>query len=253
MAHISSTQEDGVIVLTISNEPKRNAFTHEMTLDLERQLLAADRNPSIRCIVITGAGDTAFSSGHDLRQMLADREHASDPQLNAPFLLPASLATPTIAAVNGYAYAAGFILAISCDLRVCAANASFSAPGAHIGLLPIGGQLSRLPLLMPRGIAHEMLITGRVMSADEAFRLGFANHLAARSEALTRALEIAAAIAGNSAGVIKAIKSGLQTLAYRGVDAAASYEWEIGRQLQSHADAAEGINAFLEKRTPNFI
>lgn len=252
MADITSRQENGVVVLTIANESRRNAFTHEMTRSLERLLLDADRNPSVKCIVVTGAGDVAFSSGHDLREMLADRDHASDRGLNAPFLLPASLGTPTIAAVNGYAYAAGFILAISCDLRVCAANASFAAPGAHIGLLPIGGQLSRLPLLMPRGVAHELLVTGRAMPAEEAFRLGFANRLARPGEALNQALEIAVAIAGNSAGVIRAIKRGLRVLASEGADAAADYEWEMGRQLQSHADAAEGINAFLEKRAPNF-
>jgi len=253
VAHITSRQENGIAVLTIENEPRRNAFTHEMTRELERLLLEADRNPAVRCIVITGAGDAAFSSGHDLREMLADRDHASDPQLNAPFLLPASLGTPTIAAVNGYAYAAGFILAISCDLRVCAANASFGAPGAHIGLLPIGWQLSGWALLMARGVARDLLSTGGWLAADEAFRLGFANRLAERGEALGQALEIATAIAGNSAGVLRAIKSGLQTLASKGTDAAANYEWEMGRQLQSHADAAEGINAFLEKRAPNFV
>lgn len=253
MSSITSSLDNSVLVLTIENEAKRNAFTHPMTLELGRRLSAAEADANVRCIVITGAGDSAFSSGHDLRGMLADREHASDPLLNAPFLLPATLTTPTIAAVNGYAFAAGFILAISCDFRVCAANASFSAPGARIGLLPIGGQISRLPSLIPRGIAHDLLITGREMKADEAFRIGFANRLVSTGSALQASLEMARAIANNSSGVVRAVKAGLETLSTQGTNAAARFEWDKGRELQSKPDADEGMRAFLEKRPPKFL
>ncbi|TAL84646.1 MAG: enoyl-CoA hydratase/isomerase family protein [Candidimonas sp.] len=253
MPSITSSQDNNVLVLTIENEAKRNAFTHPMALELGRRLSAAEADANVRCIVITGAGDNAFSSGHDLRGMLADREHASDPLLNEPFLLPATLTTPTIAAINGYAFAAGFILAISCDLRICAANASFSAPGARIGLLPIGGQISRLPLLIPRGVAHDLLITGREMNADEAFRIGFANRLVATGDALRASLEMASIIASNSAGVVRAVKAGLETLSAQGTVAAAQFEWDRGRELQSTPDADEGMRAFLEKRPPKFL
>jgi enoyl-CoA hydratase/carnithine racemase len=253
MASILSSYENGVLILTISNEARRNAFTHQMTHELGTHLQAAERDAAVKCIIITGAGDIAFSSGHDLREMLADRDNASDPAANAPFLMPATLTTPTIAAVNGYAFAAGFILSISCDLRVCAENASFSAPGARIGLLPIGGQLSRLPLLMPRGVAHEMLITCREMKADEAHRIGFANRLVPAGQALSGALDLARSIAANSSTVIASIKTGLEVFAKEGPSAAADYEWEVGRQLQSAPDADEGMRAFLEKRSPSFM
>lgn len=252
MASIQSHYDDGVQILTISNEASRNAFTHQMTRDLGSYLQAAEHDPAVKCIVITGAGDIAFSSGHDLREMLDDRDNASDPVANAPFLMPATMRTPTIAAVNGYAFAAGFILSISCDLRVCAENASFSAPGARIGLLPIGGQLSHLPQIMPRGIAHEMLITCRAMQAAEAYRIGFANCLASPGKALQTALDMARSIAANSSTVIGAIKTGLEVCARDGTQAAADYEWEVGRQLQSAPDAEEGMRAFLEKRPPSF-
>ncbi len=253
MASIQSSYDNGVQVLTITNESRRNAFTHQMTQALGERLQAAENDAAVKCIVITGAGDIAFSSGHDLREMLGDRDNASDPAANAPFLMPAKLTTPTIAAINGYAFAAGFILSISCDLRICAENASFSAPGARIGLLPIGGQLSRLPMLMPRGVAHEMLISCREMKADEAHRIGFANRVVARGQALSAALDVAKAIAANSSTVIASIKTGLEIFARDGASAAADYEWEVGRQLQSAPDAEEGMRAFLEKRAPRFI
>jgi enoyl-CoA hydratase/carnithine racemase len=252
MASIETTREGAVLVLTIANEAKRNAFTHVMTAELGERLRAAEADPAVKCVILTGAGNVAFSSGHDLTEMLADREHASDPNLNAPFLLPAEMTTPTIAAVNGYAFAAGFILTISCDMRVCAENASFAAPGARIGLLPIGGQISRLPMLMPRAIAHEMLATCRAMNAEEAFRIGFANRLVPHGNALAASLEMAAAISRNSATVVREIKKGLETFMHEGARAAAAFEWETGKRLQGGPDAEEGMRAFLEKRSPRF-
>jgi len=252
MPEISTRTEGAIRILTISNERKRNAFEGTMAADFLRLLNEAESDDAVRVIVVTGAGDIAFSSGHDLREMMHDRDDASDPNANAPFLMPATMTTPTIAAINGYAFAAGFILAISCDLRVVSANASFSAPGARIGLLPIGGQISRLSQLMPRAIAHEMLITCRQMKADEAHRLGFANHLVPDGQALHKSLEMARQIVANATTVVTAIKTGLEILANDGTAAAAEYEWRVGRQLQGEPDADEGMRAFLEKRAPNF-
>jgi enoyl-CoA hydratase/carnithine racemase len=223
-----------------------------MTMRLGALLHEAEADEATRCVILTGAGDVAFSSGHDLGEMLKDREHASDAALNDPFLYPARMTTPTIAAINGYAYAVGFILALNCDLRVCAENASFAAPGARIGLLPIGGQISRLPRLMPQAVAHEMLLTCRSMPAEEAFRLGFVNRIAPRGQALEAALELARAIVANSSHVAREIKRGLEVLGAEGPAAAAAFEWHEGRRLQDGPDATEGMTAFLEKRQPRF-
>lgn len=242
----------GIVVLTIDNPTKRNAFTHEMTQALGCHLDAAERDPAVKCVVITGEGDVAFSSGHDLKEMLTHQDQASDASLNEPFVMPARMRTPTIAAINGYAFAAGFILALNCDFRVCAANASFAAPGARIGLLPIGGQLSRLPALLPRPVAHELLVTCREMKADEALRLGFASRAAPQGGALDAALAMAGEIARHSAGVVREVKTGLETGLYAGADAACEHEWRVSAELQRAPDASEGIRAFLEKRAPRF-
>src|SRR6185312_11724262 len=135
MADIVARRNGKILILTIDNERRRNAFTHDMTARLGVLLREGDADPTVRCIVITGAGERAFSSGHDLNEMLADRDNASDDRLNEPFLLPRRISTPTIAAVNGHAHAAGLILSLACDIRVCEAHADFAAPGARIGLL----------------------------------------------------------------------------------------------------------------------
>ena len=252
MADITTRREEAVLVLTIDNQPRRNAFNHAMTAKLGRLLADAEADRTVRCIVITGAGGRAFSSGHDLNEMLADRDNASDETLNDPFVLPRRMRTPTIVAINGHAHAAGFILALACDIRVCEAHADFAAPGARIGLLPIGGQISWLPTLVPLGVAYEILVTGRRIEAAEALRIGLANHVVPIGEGLRKAMEIAHAIAANSGSVIASIKTGLAVTALKGPSEAERYEWDEGRRLQAAPDAEEGMKAFLEKRTPIF-
>lgn len=252
MTDIIARSEGNVLVLTIDNERRRNAFTHEMTARLGALLREGEADGAVRCIVITGAGERAFSSGHDLNEMLADRENASDESLNEPFVLPRRMRTPTIAAVNGHAHAAGLILALACDIRVCEAHADFAAPGARIGLLPIGGQISRLPALVSLGTAYEILATGRRVPAEEALRIGLANHVVPTGQGLAKATGIARMIAANSAAVIASIKTGLDTFVREGADAAERFEWGEGRRLQNEPDAEEGMKAFLEKRSPDF-
>jgi len=252
MATIEADRHGPIVTLTISNEAKRNAFTHAMTEALGERLHEAEADRSVRCVIITGAGDVAFSSGHDLREMLAARSGASDPKANDPFIAPARMTTPTIAAVNGYAFAVGFILALHCDLRVCAENASFAAPGARIGLLPVAGQISRLPGLLPRAVVHELLVTCREMKAQEAHRFGFASQVVPAGQSLQAAKALAGQIIANSGDVVAAIKNGLEILHERGAPAAAEFEWQDSRRLQAGPHADEGMRAFLEKRRPNF-
>lgn len=252
MPAIHARRAGPVLVLTIDNPARRNAFTHAMTAQLRDCLEAAEADAAVRAVVITGTGDLAFSSGHDLGEMLADRDHASDADLNAAFVLPARMTTPTIAAVNGPALAAGFILALNCDLRVAVPGARFAAPGARIGLLPIGGQIARLPRLLPSAIAHEMLIAGRSLDAAEAHALGFVNTLAPTGGALAAALDLAETIAAMSRQVVAEVKRGLVVRATAGEDAATAFEWQVGHRLQGEPDAEEGMRAFLEKRQPRF-
>ncbi|MDE0149291.1 MAG: enoyl-CoA hydratase/isomerase family protein [Rhodospirillaceae bacterium] len=241
-----------VRVLTLDNEAKRNAFSGSMADDLLRLFREADATAAVRCVVVTGAGRKAFSSGHDLTEVLGASEAAVGADANRAFVHPANMAKPVIAAVNGAAYAGGFILALSCDLRVASRNAAFCVPGARIGLLPIGGQLSRLLHVMPHARALEMALTAQPMTAGEAHGLGFVNRLVPEGEALPAALALAADIAANSPAVARAIKRGVDVSLRKGVAAGEAWEWETGPALAGHADAEEGVRAFLEKRRPRF-
>jgi enoyl-CoA hydratase/carnithine racemase len=245
---------DGNIALvTIDNEPKRNAFSGDMARQLRARFDEVGATPSLRCVVVTGAGDKAFSSGHDVDQMREHPEETADPEVNSAFSRPVSMRKPVIAAVNGAAYAAGLILVLSCDLRILAPHAVLCASGARLGLLPIGGQLSRLPFLMPPGKVLELLLTAEPMSAREALDIGFANRIAQEGKVVEEALALARVIALNSPTVVERIKQGVMLSLAEGMKAGSRYEWETAaRLLKESPDAAEGMRAFLEKRAPRY-
>ncbi|NUB12383.1 enoyl-CoA hydratase/isomerase family protein [Azospirillum brasilense] len=251
MPEISTRTEGAIRILTISNERKRNAFEGTMAADFLRLLNEAESDGAVRVIVVTGAGDIAFSSGHDLNE-IASGAHAESNLGEEPFLRPRSMRKPVIAAINGHCYAAALIFALSCDLRVASKNAAFGSPGARLGMLPEGGQIGRLPRQMAPARALELMLTASPLPADEAYRTGFINRLAEKGEALNEALVLARAIASNSPSVVAAIKAGVILGEVEGVEPAAAYEATVARQLEKEADAREGVSAFLEKRAPVF-
>lgn len=238
-------------ILTIANERIHNAFGEGMAKSLLDEFDDAERDPAIRVVVVTGAGSAAFSTGHDLKEI--ENGSYQDTGLGeAPFLRPLTMSKPVIAAVNGHCYAAAFILALSCDIRVASRNAAFGSPGARLGMLPEGGQLSRLPTLLPRSIALEMMMTAQPLSSEDAYRLGFVSHLAEVGEALKIALSVAEKIAANAPAVISSIKNGLKDSDPVDYERAEAYEFAEARRLEKGADAKEGVRAFFEKRAPVF-
>lgn len=245
-------REGAVVTITIDNQRKRNAFSGDMGERLNTYLEEAEADRRVRVVIVTGAGDVAFSSGHDMNEMLANRDHAFSAEANAGFMKPKFLSVPVIAAVSGVAYAAGFILAMSCDLRIASENARFAAPGAKNGLLPIGGQISSLFHLLPEAKVLELLYTGEPMSAQEALALGFINQLVPTGHALLAARTLAARIAANSPTVVAEIKRGVRHAMRYGIPAGEYFEWATARVLKSMQDVQEGVSAFLEKRTPRF-
>jgi enoyl-CoA hydratase/carnithine racemase len=251
MGEIRVATSGAVRVLTISNERIRNAFSATMSADLLGALDAADADGRIRAVVVTGAGDVAFSSGHDLKE-LASGVHAQSEVGERPFIRPLTMRKPVIAAVNGHCWAAGFMLALSCDLRVASENAVFGSPGARLGLLPEGGQLYRLPQLVAPARALEMMFTAEPMTARDAFDTGLVSRLVPKGQALSAAMEIASTIALRSPAVIQAVKAGMNLGLQEGGIKAAEFEARMALELHRGPDAHEGINAFLEKREPRF-
>lgn len=239
-------------ILTINNPAKRNAFSGSMATDLGRLLTEADQDVSVRCIVIVGVGESSFSSGHDLQEMLENPRQANDADANAAFSLPSRIGTPVIAALNAAAYAAGFILALSCDLRIAAQNSSLCAVGVKIGMVPVGGQISRILNLVSYSEAFRMVTTGQPVSADDAFQSGLVTEVCPQGSSLETALAYADVIAAASPAAVRAAKMGLnETLRY-GLDHGYAAETRLAQVVSALPDSREGIEAFFGKRAPNY-
>ncbi len=251
MPQIKIENHEHVRVLTISNELKRNAMEGNMAADLLKAFDQADVDPEIRVVVVTGEGDVAFSSGHDLGE-IASGAYAATGLGEAPVLRPLTMKKPVIAAINGHCYAAALILAMSCDLRIASRNAYFGSPGVRLGMLPEGGQIGRLPLLMLRSAALNLMLTGKPLPAEEAYRAGFVVKLVEPGDALAESLELAKLLAANAPEVVSAVKQGVLIGEHRGVTAAEEFEQQAARRLELLPDADEGVKAFFEKREPVF-
>ena len=248
---VMAEDRGAVRVLTIHQPAKRNAFTGAMSAALGRELAEADAAPRVRAIVITGSAGS-FSAGHDMQEMLDDRQAAEDPDANAVFARPTEMLTPVIAAVDGPAYGAGFILALSCDLRVASSSARFCAVGAAIGLVPVGGQLSRLLDLVSYPVAYHWLATAAPFDAEEAHRHGFVTTVATGTSALGDAIELAERIAEMSPAVTAAVKAGLDRTVRRGLDSGREAEFALARLVDELPDGTEGVGAFLERRPATY-
>lgn len=243
----------GVGVLTIDRPEKRNAMTAAMTDAFTAAFDDFDADPAIRVIVVTGAGDRAFSSGHDLAQ--ADDTDLSTLFAEAhmqAFLKPAQTSKPVIAAVNGAALAGGFCLALHADLRLAVPEAYFAIPVARIGLVPIAGQSARLPHLLPPAVVTEMVACGTRLGAARAEALGFVNRVVAPDRLMDETLAMAATVAKGSATSIRGYKRILDCTLGTGVAEATALEYRLAAEAGRGPDLREGLAAFRARRDPDF-
>lgn len=248
---------EGVAVLTLDNPDQRNAMSEEMTASWGRAIdeLAADA--SVRVVVVTGEG-SAFSSGGNT-SWIASEPDASVDELRSrmigfyrAWLRIRELQVPTIAAVNGHAIGAGLGVALACDLRYAASGAKLGAPFVNLGLHPGMATTWLLPDVVGVAHARDLLLTGRVVSADEALALGMVSRVLSRESFHDDVLEIADGVAGTAP-----IASKLTAMALRNgghADFESAIQWEALAQpiTMATADLQEGIRAVQEKRKPVF-
>ena len=252
MAEVEYAVDEHIARLTVNRPHKMNAMTDAMYAAIGDAIVAAEDDPEVRVVIVTGAGDQAFSAGHDLAE-LADR---GDPAGWQPWRgrrfdqgLPCS--KPLIAAVNGYCLAGGLELALYCDIRIASTTAQFGAPEVTRGILHGFGAL-RLPDLIGMFHTMELLTTGAFMDAGTALRVGLVNRVVDPAELLPEAERMAADIAANAPIAVRLIKE----LAYRGrelplADGLRLYQ-EYSRVANASDDAREGTRAFVEKRDGDF-
>jgi len=245
---------DGIATLTLNRPAARNALSVALMDALQSALDAVGRDNTVKAVVIAANGP-GFCAGHDLREMRANpgRQHyeAVFKQCARLMTTIVRLPKPVIARVHGIATAAGCQLVASCDLAVAAADARFATPGVNIGLF-CSTPMVALSRAVPRKVAMEMLLTGELIGADEAQRLGLVNRVvpADRLDEAVRALTNT--IAAKSPLVLKIGKEAFYRQAELGLDAAYAYTSEVMVTNMLARDAEEGIDAFLQKRPPKW-
>jgi len=249
-AHVTVAVTDGTVVITLNKPEARNALDRSMAEAIATALDELDERNDLRIGILTGAG-SAFCAGMDLKAF-ARGERPSIPGRGLAGLTERPPKKPLIAAVEGYALAGGFEIALGCDIIVAAENAQFGLPEVKRGLVAAGGGLLRLPKVLPYGAAMELALTGGFLSGQRAYELGLVARLAQPGQALAVATTLASEIAGNAPLALMATKAILAgTVEWTDAEA---FVWQrsISEPVFTSEDAQEGARAFAEKRRPQW-
>ena len=247
-------ETDAPLALITLNRPERlNAITMEMLEDLRRAVDEAARDEAVRVIGITGAGERAFASGSDLNEVLErDLRLALAPLIQGIAEQLERCPKPTIAAINGICYGGGLELALGCDLRIAAENASFATPEAKRGIIPGGGATQRLPRVVGRGWGMEMLLMGETVNAERALQIGLVTRLVELSELIPSVRKMADQLASFAPLVPQFMKAAVHHGLEGGSGAGFAIEKFAQAALCETEDKIEGLSAFLEKREPRW-
>jgi enoyl-CoA hydratase len=247
--------EGRVALITLNRPHADNAITTEMGARLTEIVETIAVRPAVRVVILTGAGERAFSVGSDLRQrknMTKEDWLRQRQDFDRTLYTVRQLRKPILAAVNGTAYGGGCELAQSTDFIIASENATFGQPEAMLGLAAGGGSPALLPRLLPPGKALQMLMTGDPITAQEAHRLGMVNELHPQDELLDAARRIAEKIASNSPTAVQAVKRAVQLGEGQPTEQAIAIMMDMHWRSAVHPDRIEGIGAFNEGREPTF-
>lgn len=246
----------GAIAYVTVNRPRvLNALNGATWQDLRRAFEAAQDDPAVRGVILTGAGEKAFIAGADISDLAqatpVEAERASRIGQRVLNLIE-NLGKPVVAAINGFALGGGCETAMACTIRIAVEQARFGQPEVRLGLLPGGGGTQRLPRLVGKGRALQLILSGEMIDAREAHRIGLVNEVVAAPNLIARAEAILAAIAANApvavAYALEAVNRGMETSQSEGLALEAAY---FGL-CAATADKQEGTAAFLQKRAPQF-
>ena len=247
-------ERDGAVAIVTLNRPKvLNALNNQTLAELSACMATLKADESVRAIILTGSGEKSFVAGADINELATQspvegQAHARRGQLI--FDAIEQLGKPVIAAINGFALGGGCELAMACTIRLAADTARFGQPEINLGLIPGYAGSQRLPRLVGKGIAMEILLTGDMVSAPRAYEIGLVNRVVPAAELMTEATKLAQALAAKAPiavrFIIEAVNQGLES-----PFAAGEYlETALFGTIASSEDMREGTKAFLEKRKP---
>jgi enoyl-CoA hydratase len=249
-APVITREVSGVLVITINRPDVRNAINTAAAEGIAAAMDELDSQSALVAGVLTGAG-SSFCTGMDLKAFLAG-ERPSVPGRGFAGIVERPPDKPLVAAVEGYAVAGGFEIALACDLLVAARDATFGLPEVRRGLVAAGGGLLRLPDRVPYGLAVEWALTGEFVPATRAAEVGLVNRVTDPGGALDGALELATAIAANGPLAVRATKRILSSTREWPLAEAFDRQREISEPVRASEDAREGARAFAEKRRPQW-
>ncbi len=249
-------KDQAFATITFNRPDVHNALNSAMVDGLEKALDEIEEDKDIRCVILTGAGEKSFMSGSDIGELskrtpLTGIDKSTDRQglINRIDDLP----IPSIAAINGYTFGAGCEIALACTLRVASEKARMGQLEINLGIIPGGGGTQRLPRLIGKARAAELILTGKIIDAEEAYRMGLVNRVIPPDELMDECLQMAERISEKSPIAMK--------YALRAINQGMQVDLESGLKIESlclgacfaSEDSKEGLKAFLEKRKPRFI
>jgi len=246
---------DGIATITINRAPQLNALSAETVRELDQAFAAAAADDAVRVVILTGAGEKAFVSGADISE-LVDLDPAAGARTaefgQSVFRRLETMGKPSIAAINGYALGGGCELAMACTIRIAAETAKIGLPEVTLGVIPGYAGTQRLPRIVGRGTALDMILTGRALDAGEALRIGLVSQVVPAADLMETARKMALRILRNGPLAIKAAMQAVDTGLDVGFEQGCRMEASLFALLCATGDMREGLRAFLEKRKPEF-
>jgi enoyl-CoA hydratase len=248
--------KDSVATVLLNRPKALNAFNHEVLLGLQKQAQAIKENPQVRVVIMTGAGDKAFSAGLDLKMVASGsgpmdifpsyrQGYDSLYSLKMIFTMYEDLAVPVIAAINGFCLGAAFELILCCDIRLACDTAVFGLPEIQLGVIPDLGSTQRLPRVVGPGIAKELIITGRRIDAAEALRVRLVDHVYPKDQLMIETRKLAEEIARINPHLTQGGK--------RAVNIAASTPLDIGLRMETDICLSSGSGATMSEAAQQFV
>lgn len=245
--------ENKIALVTLNRPESLNALNAQLIQELHDVLQHFKEDASVRVVLITGSGQKSFVAGADIKEFKdfspSEGEHLARSGQEKLFDYIENFPKPVIALVNGFALGGGLELAMSCHFRIASENAKMGLPEVTLGLIPGYGGTQRLPMLVGRGRAYQMMTTAEAISAEKALSWGLVNEVVTQDELISRGKAIAEKIAANSPAAIKSV---LECVRFSPSSEGFEKEKQLFGKLFQTEEFKEGVGAFLEKRKPNF-
>jgi enoyl-CoA hydratase len=244
-------KEENIAVITFNRPDAMNALNNQTRAEFAAAIAEVAADDGIKVLILTGSGK-AFVAGSDIKEFSQTTPYVAH-NINRLGEMVEKLEKPVIAAVNGFCLGGGCEIAMGCDIIIASDKAKFGQTEINIGIIPGGGGTQRLPRLIGVCKAKELIYTGDIISAEEAFRLGLVNRVVPMDELMPAAKELAKKIATKSAAALKLAKTAISRGMRTNLESGLKYEYELYSLALSLEDKVEGVNAFLEKRAPKFV